>query len=286
MRLAHFSDAGGSRIGVVVHSDDHDAIADVMAELPELPRSLAELVPQLAGWRPQLDLAALLAPRLELGMIELHAPIPQPRHFFAAGLNYADHAREMGVPLPTQPRLFVKLSGTIQGPFAAVRHPGFSDTLDYEGELALVVSRSCRDVPESAAADCIAGYLVVNDLSIRALVNPDSVVLGKGCDGFAPQGPWLTTCEEIPDPRALRIRTWVNDELRQDGSVGELVHGPTTLLSWCSRGITLQPGDIISTGSPCGCGHGMNPPRYLKPGDRVRVSIDGLGEIQSAITAP
>ncbi len=285
MRLANFSDGSGSRVGVVVHDKGHEAIADVVHELPELPRSLGGLLPQLPKWRRQLDMAALVAPRVELGMVELHAPIPQPRHFFAAGLNYADHAREMGVPLPIQPRLFVKLPGTVQGPFAPVRHPGFSDTLDYEGELALVVARACRDVPESAAGDYIAGYWVVNDLSIRALVNPDTVVLGKGCDGFAPQGPWLTTSDEIPDPRGLRIRTWVNDELRQDGSVGDLVHGPTTLLSWCSRGITLQPGDIISTGSPSGSGHGMKPPRYLKPGDRVRVSIDALGEIQSTILA-
>lgn len=286
MRLAHFSDGIGSRIGVVVHSHGQAVIADVMQDLPDLPRSLRELLPVLAAWRSRLDAAGRNAPRLSLESVHLLAPNPAPRHFFAAGLNYADHAREMGIPVPTQPRLFVKLPGTIQGPFAPVRHPGFSDTLDYEGELALVVGRPCRDVQEADAAAYIAGYMVINDLSLRALVNPDTLVLGKGCDGFAPQGPWLTTCDEIPDPRALSIRTWVNGELRQDGCSSALVHGPATLLAWCSRGISLQAGDIISTGSPPGSGHGMKPPRYLKPGDRVRVAIELLGAIENAVVGP
>ena len=285
MRLAHFTDFSGARIGVVIEKAGQWVLADVALELIDMPRSLPALIAVFAQWRERLQAACARAPALSLNAVELLAPVPLARHFFAAGLNYADHAREMGLALPVQPRLFVKLPGTIAKPFGSVTHPGHSDTLDYEGELALVVGQSCRDVPVSRAADYIAGYMVVNDLSLRALVNQDTLVLGKGCDGFAPQGPWLTTIEDVLDPRALRIRTWVNGELRQDGSTAELVHGPEVPLAWCSRGITLHAGDIISTGSPPGSGHGMKPPRYLKPGDVVRVEITSLGAIERTVVA-
>ncbi|HEY0746004.1 MAG TPA: fumarylacetoacetate hydrolase family protein [Steroidobacteraceae bacterium] len=281
VRLANFQDVLGRRFGVV---NFPDSLADVARELPNLPKTIGELLPALDDWRMRLNAATAVAPRLALKDVTLLAPIESPRHFFAAGLNYADHAKEMGIALPTQPRLFIKLPGTIASPFGSVRHPGFSDTLDYEGELALVVGRTCRDVAEKEARQYIGGFMIANDLSLRALVNQDTLVLGKGCDGFAPQGPWLTTPEEVPDPRALRIRTWVNGELRQDGSTRELIYGPEALLAWCSRGITLSPGDIISTGSPPGSGHGMKPSRYLQPGDRIRIEIELLGAIENIIT--
>ena len=282
MRLANFQDSLGRRLGMIVNFPDSE-IADVAQELSGLPDTLGQLLPTIDDWRSRLQAASVNVPRLALKDVTLLAPIDNPRHFFAAGLNYADHAREMGMALPAQPRLFTKLPGTIGSPFGGVRHPGFSDTLDYEGELALVVGRACRDVTEKEARRYIGGFMIVNDLSLRALVNQDTLVLGKGCDGFAPQGPWLTTVDEVPDPRALHINTWVNGDLRQDGSTRELVYGPEALLAWCSRGITLAAGDIISTGSPPGSGHGMKPPRYLKPGDRVRVEIDLLGAIENLI---
>jgi len=285
VRLATFADAAGPRAGLVVGSGEDAAIADVRAKWPDLPLALPAWLPHLQEWRPRLQELAATAPRLPLREVELQAPIAAPRHFYAVGLNYADHAREMGVPLPRQPRLFVKLPGTVQRPFGPIRHPGHSDTLDYEGELAFVVARRCRDVPAARARECIAGYVVVNDLSLRALVNPDTLVVAKGCDTFAPQGPWLTTADEIPDPRQLRIRTWVDGELRQDGSTRELIYGPEELLAWCSRGITLEPGDLVTTGSPPGSGHGFDPPRYLRPGQTVRVEIDGLGAIENVVEA-
>jgi 2-keto-4-pentenoate hydratase/2-oxohepta-3-ene-1,7-dioic acid hydratase in catechol pathway len=284
MRLATFADARGTRAGVIVDDGGRPAIADVAQVRPDWPTALREWLPRLHEWRDELAAAAASAPRLPLEAVELQAPIPDPRHFYAVGLNYADHAREMGVPLPRQPRLFVKLPGTIQRPHGPIVHPGHSDTLDYEGELAFVVGRRCRDVPAARARDFIAGYLVVDDLSLREFVNPDTLVVAKGCDTFAPQGPWLTTADEIADPRALRIRTWVDGELRQDGSTAELVYGPEELLAWCSRGITLEPGDLVTTGSPPGSGHGYSPPRYLRPGQRVRVEIDGLGAIENEVT--
>ncbi len=288
MKLAAFADARGRRVGIVEQAGAPDAattIADVVAVLPGLPGDLAAWLPQLDALREPLARALAGAPRLALAHVELLAPLPAPRHFFAAGLNYADHAREMGVPPPKLPRLFVKLPGTIQRPYGPILHPGHSDTLDYEGELGLVIGRRCRDVPRERAREVIAGWLVVDDLSLREFVNPDTLVVAKGCDTFAPLGPWLTTADEVPDPRRLRIRTWVDGELRQDGSTAELIHGPEELVAWCSRGITLEPGDLITTGSPPGSGHGMRPPRYLRPGQVVRVEIDGLGAIENRVEA-
>jgi 2-keto-4-pentenoate hydratase/2-oxohepta-3-ene-1,7-dioic acid hydratase in catechol pathway len=289
MRLATFDDGRGARAGAVVpvdaaaRADAGLAIADVTAQ-SDWPRALRDWLPRLPEQRDALLAAVAGAPRLPLADVELLPPIPDPGRFYAVGLNYADHAREMGVPLPKQPRLFVKLPGTVQRPYGPIVHPGHSDTLDYEGELAFVVGRRCRDVPAARAREYIAGYLIVDDLSLREFVNPDTLVVAKGCDTFAPQGPWLTTADEVPDPRALRIRTWVDGELRQDGRTAELVYGPDELLAWCSRGITLEPGDVVTTGSPPGSGHGYAPPRYLRAGQRVRIEIDGLGAIENVVT--
>jgi 2-keto-4-pentenoate hydratase/2-oxohepta-3-ene-1,7-dioic acid hydratase in catechol pathway len=287
MRLVSFTDAGGPRLALALDGEPraHNRVlaADVRAVLPGCPSSLAHLLPALDQWHPRLEAAAATAPRILIEPASIAAPIPEPRHFFAVGLNYEDHALEMGRARPSRPCVFNKLPGSIHPPFAAVSHPGFSDTLDYEGELAVVVARKCRNVSEQHAHEYLAGYLIVNDLSVREYVNPDTLVLAKGCDEFAPQGPWLTTKDEIGDAQHLRIQTWVNDELRQDDSTSRMIFPPAVLLSWCSRGITLQPGDLISTGSPRGSGHGMQPPRYLRPGDRVKVRVEKLGWIDNTI---
>lgn len=283
MRLARFAQSGRTRLGVV--SADGSAIHDLAPVLPGLPASLRAVLEIADAWLPRIQRAVAGAPRLPLERVELLAPIPDPHVFLAVGLNYANHAREMGLELPKAPRVFTKLAGSIAGPRDTIVKPTHSDTLDYEGELALVIGRACRDVPRERAHEVIAGYMVVNDLSLRELVNPDLLVLGKGCDTFGVTGPWVTTADEVPDAHALRIRTWVNDELRQDSSTAELIFDCPSLVAWCSRGITLRPGDLITTGSPGGSGHGSKPPRYLQPGDRVRVEIEGLGALDNRVSA-
>ncbi len=282
MRIARFEHGGSARLGVV----DGDSIGDIAAADRELPDSLRGLLERRQYWWPRLQAAAAGAPRLPLDEVRLLAPLCDPANFLAVGLNYTDHIAEMGLAPPAAPRIFTKLRGSIAGPYESVTHPGFSDTLDYEGELALVIGTRCRDVPRARAREVIAGFLVVDDLSLRELVTPDLVVLGKGCDGFAVIGPWLTTADEVPDPHALAIRTWVNGELRQSSSTAHLLFDCDALIEWCTRGVTLYPGDIITTGSPGGVGHGHSPPRYLRPGDTVRIAIDGLGAIEHGIVAP
>lgn len=277
MRLVTFTEAGRRRIGVV----EGDVIADVGA-VPNTPATVREL---LECGPPAEVLAGALrtAPRIALEGVNLEAPIDNPHHFFAVGLNYRAHAREMNVEPPLKPRLFTKLVTSITGPRSPILHPGFSDTLDYEGELGIVIGRACRNVPRRRAMEVVAGYLIVNDLSVREWVNADLLVLAKGCATFAPLGPWLTTADEVADPQQLRIATHVNGELRQDSSTADMVFDCGTLIEWITRAVALRPGDIITTGSPPGSGAGCSPPRYLRPGDEVRVSIEGLGELRNTV---
>ena len=165
--------------------------------------------------------------------------------------------------------------------------PGYTRELDYEGELAVVIGRAARDVPEGRALDHVYGYAVLDDVSARDRQREEPQwVRAKGGDTFAPIGPWVTTADEVPDPQALRIRTWVNGELRQDGTTADMVFGVAELIAWCSAAFTLEPGDVIATGTPAGVGAGRTPPAFLAPGDRVRIEIEGLGSIEHEITWP
>lgn len=279
MQLVSFGHNSARGYGVL--EDDRVADFSALEGMPTCLRDLLACVPD-----PATALARSLrkAPRLPIESVQLRAPIGNPRHFFAVGLNYRQHAAEMGQGLPERPRLFVKLPSSITGPYAPIMHPGFSDSLDYEGELCVVIGKQCRAVPRTMAHKVVAGYMVTNDVSLRELVNPDLLVLGKGCATFAPMGPWLTTADEIADPHALRIRTLVNGEPRQYAPTRDLVFNCWSLIEWISRAIELQPGDLITTGSPSGSGIGFAPPKYLKPGDRIDIAIDGLGVISNRVS--
>ncbi|MBI2684435.1 MAG: fumarylacetoacetate hydrolase family protein [Actinobacteria bacterium] len=214
------------------------------------------------------------------GRVRLLAPLV-PGKLIGVGLNYREHAAETGKPLPTEPLLFAKFPSAVTGPGGPVRKPVYTDELDYEGELAVVIGSTAREVSVDRALDHVFGYAVMNDISARDRQRDEPQwVRAKSGDTFAPFGPWITTRDEVPDPQALTIRTWVNDELRQDGATSDMVFGVAELIAYCSRSFTLEPGDVITTGTPAGVAAGMASPTYLVPGDHVRVEIVGLGSLE------
>jgi 2-keto-4-pentenoate hydratase/2-oxohepta-3-ene-1,7-dioic acid hydratase in catechol pathway len=226
-------------------------------------------------------------PHLALGDIELCAPITNPQKFLALGGNYSSHlaeAAKVGVVRGTGQVWFNKQVSCITGPHSAVLKPWISEQFDYEGELGVVIGTRCRHVRPEDADSVIAGYVVCNDMSVRdwQLRSPTHT-LGKSFDTHGPFGPWLVTRDEIEDPHSLRLRTWVNGELRQDANTSEMIHRIGSMIFELSTAFTLEPGDVLSTGSPSGVGGLMDPPRYLQPGDVVRVEIEGIGAIENTV---
>ncbi|HVY96763.1 MAG TPA: fumarylacetoacetate hydrolase family protein [Solirubrobacterales bacterium] len=210
----------------------------------------------------------------DLADVTLLAPIRRPGTVWAIGLNYRRHAEEAGATLPERPLLFLKAAPSVTGPSGPVVHPQATRELDYEGELALVIGQG----------GTVAGYCVADDVSARDLQNQEALwVRGKGADTFCPFGPWVTTGEEIEDPEALRLRTWVNGELRQDSSTSDLIFGIGEIVDFIAATCTLAPGDLILTGTPSGVAIGFDPPKFLKVGDRIRIEIEGLGAIEHAV---
>ena len=236
-----------------------------IADLRTLAPTMIDLIER--GWDDAADVAATLPLDLE----RLLAPVPIPRAFLGVGLNYRDHAAETSRALPVEPRIFAKLASAVASPFSEIPRP--APTFDYEGELGVVIGRG----------GSVAGYVVVNDLTIRALAVPDTLLLAKSAPGSAPFGPWITTADAIADPHALAIRTIVNGELRQSSTTAQMHHRIDTILDYLADHVRLLPGDIVTTGSPSGAGLGFDPPRWLEPGDVVRVEIDGLGHIENRI---
>ncbi len=209
-----------------------------------------------------------------LADVTLLAPVPQPRAIFGIGLNYAAHAAEQGAELPERPIVFMKLPASSVAPDGPVRRPAVVKRLDYEGELAIVIG----------AGGEIAGYAVADDVSARDLQRREPQwTRAKGADTFCPWGPWITTAEEVPDPEDLRLRTWVNDELRQDSRTSDLIFGCRAVVDFIAETCTLAPGDLILTGTPSGVGMSMDPRRFLEPGDVVRIEIERLGAIEHPV---
>jgi 2-keto-4-pentenoate hydratase/2-oxohepta-3-ene-1,7-dioic acid hydratase in catechol pathway len=222
-------------------------------------------------------------PAVALDDVELLAPL-RPGKLIGIGLNYRDHAAETGAPLPTEPLMFAKFTTSITGPAGPVVAPPYTDELDYEGELAVIIGRGGRDVGPDAALDHVFGYAVMDDVTARDRQRAEPQwIRAKGGDTFAPFGPWITTADEVPDPQALAIRTWVNGELRQDGTTADMVFSVADLVAYCSAQFTLEPGDVITTGTPAGVGTARTPPTYLRPGDTVRIEIERLGVLEHSI---
>ncbi|TML87406.1 MAG: fumarylacetoacetate hydrolase family protein [Actinobacteria bacterium] len=278
MRLVTFRGPDGPHVGTVAG----DEVVDVSATRTDLPRDMAAL---LALGPEALDVVrAADGPRLALSAVTLTAPVPRPPKFLAIGLNYAAHVAESGTPKPDVQLWFNKQSSCVIGPGEAIHIPRASSMVDYEGELGFVIGRRCRHVPAARAAEVIAGYTVVDDVSVRDWqFRSPTMTMGKSFDTHGPIGPWLVTADEIGDPHALRLQTWVNGELRQDAKTDDLIFDCYEQVEHLSTAFTLEPGDVIATGTPAGVGIAMKPPQLLRAGDVVRIEIEGVGVLENPV---
>lgn len=222
--------------------------------------------------------------RIALEDIKLLAPIPRPPKFFGVSLNYADHIEEIGLERPEYPTLFTKQSTCVIGPGEAIHRPRVSEKLDYEGELGLVIGKRCRHVPRDHAREVIAGYTICNDVSVRDWqARSHTWTLGKSFDTHGPIGPWIVTPDEITDPHILDIKTWINKELRQSSNTRHMIFNCYYLIEYLSTVMTLEPGDIIATGTSSGVGVKMKPRGYMKAGDVVRVEVEKIGVLENPV---
>jgi 2-keto-4-pentenoate hydratase/2-oxohepta-3-ene-1,7-dioic acid hydratase in catechol pathway len=224
--------------------------------------------------------------RFPLDKVTLEAPL-RPGKIVAIGLNYADHAAETGRDAPTAPVIFAKFPSAVIGPNETITWRGsITKQVDYEAELAVVIGKKAKEVSEEDAYEYVLGYANANDVSARDLqLTIDSQwTRGKSLDTFCPLGPYIATRDEVPDPHALSIRTKVNSKVMQDGNTKDMIFNIPYLIAYCSRNFTLEPGDLILTGTPAGVGHARKPPRYLADGNTVTVSVEGLGELTNKCT--
>ncbi len=285
MRLASWNWGGKPYVGIA--SADGRELTPLAAPSPELG-----VLPLIEALAKGLSLPAASGARLATSAVELRSPLPTPkRSIFCVGRNYRAHAAELAGSVFSKqasegmdwPIVFTKLPQCVVGPQDEVRLPGkgISEQIDYESELAVVIGRGGKNIPASQAMQHVFGYTVVNDVTARDVqIRHQQWDLGKSFDDFCPMGPWITTADELKHDN-IRVRGWVNGELRQDGNTQDLIFDIPTLIETCSRGISLLPGDVIATGTPAGVGMGMKPPRYLQRGDVVRVEVDGLGYIEN-----
>lgn len=288
MRLVTFRDGKGTRIGAL---DETGQVLDLLAADAALPRDMLALI--AGGSLAAARKAAEAAPVAQGATIL--APIPRPaKNIFCVGKNYHEHAKEFASSgfdatakevVPEAPVVFSKPPTSVIGPHDPI--PSFLDTsnsTDYEGEIAIVIGKGGRGISEADAYDHIFGYTIVNDVTARTLQHRHRQwILGKGIDGFCPMGPAIVTADAAGTPPRLSISTWVNGELRQRATIDDLIFGIPTLVATISAAITLEPGDIIATGTPAGVGIGFTPPKFLKPGDKVRIEVPGIGVLENPV---
>lgn len=218
--------------------------------------------------------------------VKLGPPILRPAKLICAAHNYHDMLAETGIQPPSEPRIFGKYANAVTGPFDPVIHPRMTQALGYEAELAFVVGKRCKHVPEAQAYDVIAGYMAFNDVSASDLTKKDGQNLrGKSFDTFAPMGPYLVTKDEVPDPHNLGVKLTVNDRVLQNSNTNQLVYNIPQLVAFCSQVFTLEPGDVVATGCPGGLAKDRNPHTYMKPGDLMITEIEGVGTLKNPITA-
>ena len=273
MKLIRFGEPGKEKPGVHIDGIDYD-VSGFIKEYDQLFFANGG-IPHLAWIILQHK---TMLPRVKEGT-RLGCPVANPSKILCIGLNYAKHAKETNLPIPQEPILFMKATTAITGPNDAIMIPKNSLKTDWEVELAFVIGKKASYVSEEEAMDYVAGYCLHNDVSEREfqLERGGTWDKGKGCDTFAPIGPWMVTKDEINDPHNLRLWLKVNDKMMQDDNTDDLIFTIPQLVSYTSQFMTLLPGDIVSTGTPAGVGLGFNPPVYLKPGDVVELGIDGLG---------
>ena len=279
MKLVRYGRAGAEKPGLL---DPDGRIRDLSRVIEDV--TPATLTPTTIRRLRALNLARLSVVR---GRPRLGCPLGRIGKLVCIGLNYTDHAHEVNLPLPSEPLLFIKAPSAISGPHDPIVAPRGATKLDYEVELAVVIGREARYVAEADALRHVAAYCLVNDVSERAfqMERGGTATKGKSADSFGPVGPWLVTADEIPDPQALELWTEVNGERRQDGRTANMVFPVRALVAYVSQFMSLRVGDLISTGTPAGVGHGFRPPRYLAPGDVVTLGITGLGVQRHVVVA-
>ena len=284
MKLVKFSTGPeDARLGLVIN----DGLIDVSRHLADAPRDMIGLINQWPVFQSRFEsLATTGRVDLALADVTLLAPVPRPGKIFCIGLNYADHIAESGMGTPAEQVWFTKAVTSINAPYGAIELPRVSSQLDYEAELAFIIGKRCRHVAVENAHEVIFGYCAANDVSVRDWQTKTSqFVIGKSFDTHCPYGPWLVTPDEIGDPHALGIRCLVNGEVRQSSNTKELIFNCFQQIAFLSEAMTLEPGDLILTGTPGGVGIGFKPARWLKAGDVVRIEIDKIGAIESRVVA-
>ena len=292
MKLATITHDGRTKAALV--GPDAKSVWPLEDMLGRPVPELTSIIAELDAIKPRLKPAGAGLP---LAAVKIEAPIPRPaRNVMCVGKNYHEHAREftksgfdssassVADAIPTAPIIFTKVPECVVADGANIRYPaGISDSLDYEAELGLVIGRGGRGISKADAYSHICGYTIINDVTARDLQGKHKQwFLAKSLDTFCPMGPWLVTADEV-DPANLNVKCWVNDELRQNANTRDLIFDIPTLIATISAGITLQPGDVIATGTPAGVGIGFTPPKFLKRGDRVTIEIEGLGRLSNKV---
>ncbi|MCC7368933.1 MAG: fumarylacetoacetate hydrolase family protein [Chloroflexi bacterium] len=282
MRLVTYrQQTGAARAGALT---EH-GVVDLLAADPGLP---ADVLGLIQGGPETLDRARAAAQggaATPLDAVTLLAPIARPPKIVCIGVNYADHAAEAGRALPRWPSVFLKAPSCIVGPNDPIVRPPTTEQLDYEIELAVVIGKRAKSVPREEALGYVAGYTIMNDVSARDLQlgKDGGIILGKNFDSSAPFGPCLALADEIPDPSHLQLRTWINGQLRQNGNTHTLIFDVPAIIAFLTQQLTLEPGDIIATGTPAGVGLGLHPQVWLQPGDRIRMEIEGIGVLENTV---
>lgn len=263
----------------------NDVMAGVLEGENVLPLPWPDVKSLIESGMDAATEAAAAAQAIPLADVSLLAPILKPGKIVAIGLNYLDHCLEQGKTPPERPTIFTKFPTAVNHPGGAIRwDPSLTQMVDYEAELAVIIGKQAYRVSEEDAYDYVAGYTCLNDVTARDLQRSDKQwVRGKSLDTFAPMGPVMVTADELPDPHGLAIRCWVNGELRQESNTDQLIHTVPRLIAFCSHAFTLEPGDIITTGTPGGVGVYGDPPVFLKPGDEIIIEIASIGRLQNSV---
>ena len=282
MKLVTFTEQNQTRVGAVID----DVVVDSFGST-EIPRTMIEFLDagekSLAAMQQLIDSGLQ---RIALSKVKLNAPIPRPPKYLAIALNYADHITETGKDKPEYPCFFTKQSTCVIATGEAIQMPKVSDKLDYEGELAFVIGKRCRHVPVEKAREVIAGFMIANDVTVRDWQSRSpTMMIGKSFDTCGPLGPWLVTADEISDPHNLNLKTWVDDELRQSANTAQMIFNCYEMIAYLSQAMTLEVGDVISTGTPSGVGVKMTPRAYLKIGQTVRIEIEAIGVLVNTVIA-
>lgn len=284
MKLVTFTHGGRTSVGKIIG----DEVIDLARALPDGPRTMLAL---LQGGEATLAALRSVGPddqeAYPLRSVKLEAPISDPRKFLAIGLNYQDHVDEVvakGGKAPETQMWFAKQVSCITGPYDAVHKPRASERVDYEAELGVIIGQRCRHVAEADTLGMVAGYTVINDVTARDWQRASPQwMMAKSFDTHGPMGPWLLTRDEVPDPQTLDMRLYVNGELRQQTNTRNMVFSVAAQIAFLTTVMTLEPGDVIATGTCKGAGWGMDPPRFLTAGDVVRIEIDGVGAIENPV---